>query len=366
MNVKENCMRLVMITRNLNSNLVFMKYSCLVLIFLFTGCATKKAINNPEKIEIQKIWDQAPHSAFTDLLRFNNAFFCTFREGPGHVSGANGTARVLKSQDGKSWQSLASFKMEGMDVRDPKLSVTPDKRIMILLDVETYKDGKVDTRKPFVSYSDINGNTFSQPVASVVDPAIAVKSDWVWRVTWHNGTGYAIDYQPDVIYLVKTTDGKHFQNVSKIDVDGRPNESTIRFDKNGKMYVLIRREDGDKRGILATSDTPFKTWQFNKLEQRLGGPNFIFLDDQTLCIGSRYYPSDMSEQKNLSKHQTAVFITDLKGKTLKTIPVEQSGGDTSYPGMLVYQNQLWYSYYSSHEGKTSVYLAKIPLKMLKN
>lgn len=342
-----------------------MKYFYLALVFLFAGCAAKKAIDHPQKMEIQKVWDKAAHSAFTDLLRFNNAFYCTFREGPGHVSGANGTARILKSQDGKSWHSIASFEMEGRDIRDPKLSVTPDQRIMVLLDVETYKDGKVDTRKPFVSFSEENGNTFSAPVPSVVDPDIAVKSDWVWRVTWHNGIGYAIDYQPDVIYLVKTTDGKHFENVSKIDVDGRPNESTIRFDKNGKMYVLIRREGGDKRGILATSNAPFKTWEFNKLEQRLGGPNFIFLDDHSLCIGSRYYPSEMNEQKNLNKHKTAVFVTDLKGKIHKVIPVEQSGGDTSYPGMLTYQDQLWYSYYSSHEGKTSIYLAKIPLSMLK-
>lgn len=352
MNVKEN------------PNLFFMKYFCLILTFLMTGCATKKTIHNSGDITIQKIWDKAPHSAFTDILRFNNAFYCTFREGVGHISGPGGTARVLRSVDGKTWQGIASFKMEGMDLRDPKISVTPDNRIMVLIDVETYKDGKVDTRKPFVSYSDQRGETFSKPEASVVDPAIAVKSDWVWRVTWNNGVGYAIDYQPGAIYLMKTKDGKYFENVSKIDVDGRPNESTIRFDKNGKIYVLIRREEGDTRGVLATSVAPFKTWEFNKLDQRLGGPNFIFLDDKTLCIGSRYYPADMAEQKNLNKHTTAVFITDLQGKTIKIIPIKQSGGDTSYPGMLIYKNELWYSYYSSHEGKTSIYLAKIPLSML--
>lgn len=38
-----------------------------------------------------------------------------------------------------------------------------------------------------------------------------------------------------------------------------------------------------------------------------------------------------------------------------------SGGDTSYPGMVWHQGLLWLSYYSSHEGKTSIYLAKIRL-----
>ena len=36
-----------------------------------------------------------------------------------------------------------------------------------------------------------------------------------------------------------------------------------------------------------------------------------------------------------------------------------SGGDTSYPGMVWHEGLLWLSYYSSHEGRASIYLAKI-------
>ena len=36
-----------------------------------------------------------------------------------------------------------------------------------------------------------------------------------------------------------------------------------------------------------------------------------------------------------------------------------SGGDCSYAGMVEYEGVLWMSYYSSHEGKTSIYLAQI-------
>jgi hypothetical protein len=38
-----------------------------------------------------------------------------------------------------------------------------------------------------------------------------------------------------------------------------------------------------------------------------------------------------------------------------------SGGDTSYPGLVMHEGRLWVSYYSSHEGKTSIYLAKVRL-----
>jgi hypothetical protein len=32
---------------------------------------------------------------------------------------------------------------------------------------------------------------------------------------------------------------------------------------------------------------------------------------------------------------------------------------SGYAGMVWYENMLWVSYYSSHEGKTSIYLAKV-------
>ena len=36
-----------------------------------------------------------------------------------------------------------------------------------------------------------------------------------------------------------------------------------------------------------------------------------------------------------------------------------SGGDTSYAGMVWHDGLLWIAYYSSHEEKTSIYLAKV-------
>jgi hypothetical protein len=38
-----------------------------------------------------------------------------------------------------------------------------------------------------------------------------------------------------------------------------------------------------------------------------------------------------------------------------------SGGDTSYAGLYWHEGFLWVSYYSSHESKTSIYLAKVKI-----
>ena len=47
---------------------------------------------------------------------------------------------------------------------------------------------------------------------------------------------------------------------------------------------------------------------------------------------------------------------DSLGEPVLTLP---SGGDCSYPGLVWNEDLLWMSYYSSHDGKTSIYLARI-------
>src|SRR5579863_6317118 len=83
----------------------------------------------PELVEVRKIWDRAPHNAFTDLLRFQDRWFCVFREGAAHVS-PDGALRVLASSDGEKWQSVALVASPTSDLRDAKISMTPDGQLM--------------------------------------------------------------------------------------------------------------------------------------------------------------------------------------------------------------------------------------------
>ena len=44
--------------------------------------------------KVRRIWNEAPHNAFTDLTRFRGRWICVFREGRAHVS-PDGAVRVL-------------------------------------------------------------------------------------------------------------------------------------------------------------------------------------------------------------------------------------------------------------------------------
>src|SRR4051812_9385266 len=100
-----------------------------VLVVPGTICVAD-APPKPELLESRKIWDAAPHNAFTDLIRFKGAWYCCFREGAAHVA-PDGAVRVITSMDGEKWTSIARLMRDGADLRDAKLTITPDGRLML-------------------------------------------------------------------------------------------------------------------------------------------------------------------------------------------------------------------------------------------
>ena len=343
-----------------------MKKTTVICLLAFLGIGTVFS-NPPKEIDhtVIKIWDQAPHNAFTDLIDFQGRFYCAFREGTGHVPAKDGSGdgeiRVLVSDDGIVWKSAALLTKKGFDLRDAKLSVTPDGRLMVLMGGSIYDKAELKGRITQVSFSDRQGENFSDPQPVSIEAGIRSDMDWLWRVTWYQKTGYGVVYQHNweqewPVFLVKTTDGVHYQSVTRLEVTGKPNEATVHFSKSGEMRILMRREGGDANGWLGSGHAPYTEWTWTDLGIRLGGPNLISLPDGRLLIGTRSYEK--------SSYYSSLYHLDRQGKAKLLIHLP-SGGDTSYPGLMIHHKQLWISYYSSHEGKSSIYLAKIPLSKLK-
>src|SRR5262245_9238325 len=315
--------------------------------------------------EVTKIWDQGKHNAFTDLIRFGDRWYCTFREADAHVGG-DGQLRVLSSADGTKWESVALLSEKGIDLRDPKFSVTADGRLMIVAGGSVYEGKKLLGRQPRVAFSK-NGKDWTAP------KRVLAEGDWLWRVTWHDGKCYGVSYnaaQRDTkeakdaattgkvepgaaewkLKLWVSADGEKFDRVTYLDVPGHPNETTLRFTPNGEMVALVRREGGDQKGWVGTSKAPYKEWTWKELPARIGGPDFIFVPDGPTVAGVRLYDA---------KVRTSLCLLDAKTGKLEEALKLPSGGDTSYAGFVWHAGELWVSYYSSHEGKSAIYLAKV-------
>jgi hypothetical protein len=305
-----------------------------------------------ELISVKKIWDAGKHNAFTDLIRFDGKWFCTFREGDAHVGG-DGAIRVLVSNDGDAWSSVALLTEQGVDLRDPKFSITPDGRLMLALGGSIYEGKTLKGRQPRVAFSR-DGRAWSAPKL-VLEPG-----EWLWRVTWHEGRAYGISYRslPGAdakgewaVKFVESRDGENYRTVKDLGVPGRPNEATVRFRSNGEAVALLRRETGDKAAWIGVSRAPYTDWKWEPAGLFIGGPNFLLLPGEKMIAGGRVMKPAPDGPK--------MFLGEMTTSAVTPQLLLPSGGDCSYPGLVAHDGTLWVSYYSSHEGKSGIYFARL-------
>jgi len=318
----------------------------LFIWLLLTLRSTMILAGTPEIISVKKIWDQAPHNAFTDLIRFQDKWYCTFREAQLHAKGEDGKIRVIVSTTGEKWESAGLLSEKGVDLRDPKLSVMPDGRLMLVCGGSIYDKDVYQTRSPRVAFSR-DGHNWTSP------QKVLAEDHWLWRVTWYKGTAYCVSKlgigkNPRRVILYSSKDGLEWEWITEFEIPAFPNETTLRFMPDGEMIALMRR---NKTGWIGSSHQPYKKWKWHDTKHRLGGPNFIRLPNGEFWAGSRSYQGEVK-----------TVLAKMTRDSYETVLILPSGGDTSYPGMVWHDDILRMSYYSSHEGKTSIYLVKIRFK----
>ncbi len=300
---------------------------------------------NAELIDLQRIWDQAPHNALTDLKRFRHSWICVFREGTNHAS-PDGKIRVISSDNGTKWNSEALLEIPNLDLRDPKITITPSGQLMLNAGA-AYSPPATQKHQSFVWFS-INGIEWSIP------QKICDANSWLWRVTWHNKIAYGIGYrtvEPLGIRLYSSRDGSNFDLVAdRLFAEDFPNEATIAFTQNDTALCLLRRDAGKATAMLGSAGPPYVAWRWNDLGLRIGGPNLLTLPDGRIVAAVRRYGRNPWTSLN--------WLDPIQG-TLCEFLALPSGGDTSYAGLCWHESILWVSYYSTHEQRTSIYLAKV-------
>lgn len=309
-----------------------------------------------ELIDVKRIWDRAPHNAFTDLTLFKDTWYCVFREGSSHVPGSNGVIRVIKSADAKNWESAALISLKGVDLRDPKISIKPDNTLMLLIG-GSYYEGEESTQRrnlktcrTHVCFSK-DGSRWTSP-----QPVSIEEKNWLWRVTWEGEYGYGFSYNVGVpgekmqITLWRTKDGTNYEKVATPNVPREcyPDETTIRFSPDKTLIALVRNENNSGPAYIGISKPPYTEWKFKNAGKPVQGPNFIILQNNLMVYAGRDFAP---EQRTVIG-----FMTPEKCEPVVILP---SRGDTSYPGIIFKDGIIHVSYYSTHEEKTAIYLARL-------
>ncbi len=287
-----------------------------------------------ELVSVDTVWTHEqsgqPHNAFTDLIRFKGDWYLGFREALRHHGGLEGMGRlrVLRSQDGKTWESAGLFELEEGDLRDAKLSITKDHELMLNSAIQVYRPNPVK-HKNFAWFSK-DGRTWSAPVA-FGEPDI-----WIWSVTWHEGVAYGVGYPTTPAgkkltggqtTLYRSEDGRKWEVLVRSFSKG--NESAIAFKSDGTAVCLMRSGNA-----IGQAKAPYTDWAW-KGSVNLGGPDMIRLPDGRFIAGGRSGWGSMN-----------LFELDPDTGANQHLLSLPARGDSSYPGLVWHEGELWVSYYT--------------------
>jgi hypothetical protein len=312
-----------------------------------------------EVVSLHKVWEAAPHNAFTSLLEYRGQWFLAFREGSAHVPGTDGVIRVLVSGNALTWQSAAVIGMDGIDLRDPRLSVAPDGRMLLSLGGSVY-DGSSQAEAKRRLVRAVSHASFSADgrVWTAPEPSCE-PGQWLWRATTHQGQAYGVAYAagsdsgPSQISLWSSPTGGDFRRVAAMNPGAglQPNETTLRFQPDGSAVALVRCEKTGSHAMVGVAVPPWRDWAWHDCGERLQGPDLLLREG-----GQAIWAGRMQEQ---GRSVTGVGWLTAQHQALPQLRLP-SGGDNSYPALALRPDgQLLCSYYSSHEGRAAIYVAVI-------
>lgn len=302
---------------------------------------------------IKPIWIKPKHNAFTDLCVFQGKLYCCFREATNHISG-DGIIRILTLTSEGEIQHENVLRLPEADLRDPKLSVADDEKLLLLA---------------YARHPDKNNVTrFSQPMTWFSGDGISWSNAkpigdqnwWLWRIKWHAGLahGFAYNRRQQRLKFYSGLPRRTFQLVQDEALSqekhglGYPNESDLIFLEDHSCVSLIRRDADSCSAQMGTAKPPYKQWKWQDLGEYIGGPVMLKIDENTVLVAGRLWREQGPK--------TALWCLDMKKAKLTLLNILPSGGDCSYPGLLKHENHIYLSYYSSHLNQNScIYLAKI-------
>jgi hypothetical protein len=307
------------------------------------------------KIEwITTVSSLGSHNAFTDLCWFDNVLYCCFRQADNHVSD-DGVVKIISLNLSGKVVAKSTIRLANYDLRDPKLSVTPDGKLLLIAHARAINQQLTQQPSRNMTWISADGHSWSSAHVFAKD------NWWLWRVRWHKSQAYGFAYNrgANSIDLYQGDPRRTFQQqaIGALSLQKHqlayPNESDLVF-QDDRCFAIVRRDAGSYSAQLGQSRFPYKTWRWLDLKFYLGGPVMQLLHDDLAITAGRVVHNN--------KLVTAVFGLQLStGKVVQKLFLP-SAGDNSYPGLVIMGSHIYLSYYSSHiDHKAQIYLAKIAL-----
>ncbi len=342
------------------------------LAFAAHLCAALPAETALPKVRVEsvrRVFHNGEHNAFTDLCRFRDQLYLTFRSCPdGHMVHPTSCIIILRSKDGgRKWDEVHRFRVALRDTRDPHFLVFRDK---LLVYTGTWYSGKTTLARDdydlnkhlgYAAWS-ADGENWQSPILLE-----GTFGHYIWRAAAYGDKAYLCGRRKIGFEVTVRGEGRQVESLMLESDDGLiwrkravfqeigGDETAFLFERDGQILGIGRR--GGPAQLLR-SRPPYDKWERTDLERFIGGPLLARWGDRYLVGGRKTHGG---KPPKLSLY----WLANDKLHEFAELP---SGGDCSYPGFVeVSPTRALVSYYSSHErdaaGKTitAIYLAELTI-----
>jgi hypothetical protein len=319
---------------------------------------------------VRRVFHNGQHNAFTDLVRFGERYYLTFRSCPdGHMVHPTSSIIVLASSDLERWEQVHQFHVSRRDTRDPHFLVFQERLFVYTgtwysgestLPIEDYD---LNQHLGYAAWSD-DGRNWRSPVMLE-----GTFGHYIWRANTFDGRAYLCGRRKIGFDVAPRGEGPGVESLMLESDDGlvwrkravfqeiEGDETAFLFEPDGRIVAVARRGRGTAQ--LLRSYPPYTVWDRRELDRSIGGPLLVRWGDR-LVVGGRKTTEQRGPKTSLC------WLIDDRLEEFAELP---SGGDNSYPGFLVFSPQrAVVSWYSSHEKNesgeaiTAIYLADLRIE----
>ena len=299
----------------------------------------------PDRVREENLGPRPAH-AFTDLLRFQGSVVLRLLG----IGWARGVPRPCPGHRIRGRQEVEERRASS---DEPERGPAGPQAFRNARQEAHAPDGRNEHERETVpaSLSRMTGVLWTPP------RQILGEGDWLWRVTWFQSQAYGVSFSGSTAPADGASPSTKAPTASSTDGSAAwlyragPTKPPSGFCPAAKALRSFAGKARDGAAWIAEPAALFE------VEVALGGdesrrPRTSWWGPRTSC---GRHPGTM--RRGIPRRARS-FPGWTAPALLPSITLP-SGGDCGYPGMAWYHGLLWVSYYSSHEGKASIYLAKV-------
>lgn len=329
-----------------------------VTVLLLLAMLGAYALLRPNRAEVSatlemESWDvvaNGEHNSNTDMIFWRDQFWLVHAASPYHLGTPKSRLVIRRSSDTRSWETVATLRVPGKDIRDPKFAPIGGRLFLYALP----NSGVMATPEGTVVSISEDGTTWSE------FQSVGPKGWLFWRPKSVDGRAWYVSaywWDHGESILLRSLDGLEWEQVSTIYQGEGNDETAIEFLPDGRLLATARLEvtpdtltgNNDASTLLAVAKPPFERWTYQKSQvTRLDGP-VLFSHAGRVFAVARHQPGHRGPLTQLggmwSRKRTALYeVTALRLTHLSDLP---SAGDTTYAGVVLRDGVAYIDYYTS-------------------